>query len=266
MKCTVKKAIAILWNIFTAVPAHFFCDGREYKVEKGDVYILPKGSFHRYYTDDSWDKIWFNIDGTLVSNLLYSYGLQNTVVFKNFNNKQAFDDLYELTTSDKAVKEIMLTGAIKFHSIIQSLYDLRQKDISNVKVSTIKKMLDSHLYEKDISLKDIAKEIGMSQAQIISIFKSTFNMTPYQYFAKKRIEIACDLLLNSNMHIKEIAEMLNYADQPYFSNTFKKTMGLSPEKYRKMNANIIGQQANIHNKFKIETTENLPFDLKVERH
>lgn len=242
-----------------------FCNGREYRLEKGDAYILPKGSCHRYYATDTWDKIWFNIDGTLVSNLLYSYNLQNTVVFKRFNNKAVFDNLYELTNSSLPVKDIMTIGAIRFHSIIQKLYDFRQKDSVNIKVNTIKEILDNHLYEKDISLKNIANELCMSQAQVISIFKKTFDMTPYQYFAKKRIEIASDLLLNSNMQVKEIADMLNYADQPYFSNAFKKIMGVSPEKYRKMNVNIIQRQANIHNKFTVEATENLPFDLTVER-
>ena len=76
-------------------------------------------------------------------------------------------------------------------------------------------MLDSHIYERDISLKNIADNLCMSQAQIISIFKKTFNMTPYQYFSNKRAEIAASLLLNSNMQVKDIAELLNYADQPY---------------------------------------------------
>lgn len=243
-----------------------FCDGREYKVEKGDVYLLPKGSCHRYYANETWDKIWFNVDGTLVSNLVYSYGLQNSIVFKHFNNKQIFDELYEITNSNLSVREIMLRSAIKFHEILQSLYDFRIKDLIDIKVNTIKNLLDSHLYEKDISLKDIANELCLSQAQVISIFKKTFNMTPYQYFAKKRIEIAANLLLNSNMQVKEISELLNFADQPYFSNAFKKIIGVSPEKYRKMNINNIQRQSNIHNKFSVEATENLPFDLTVERH
>ena len=78
--------------------------------------------------------------------------------------------------------------------------------------------------------------------------------------------VQSDLLLNSNMQVKEISDLLNYADQPYFSNAFKKIMGVSPEKYRKMNINIIQRQANLHNKFTVEATENLPFDLMVERH
>lgn len=243
-----------------------FCNGKEYHVSKGDVYLLPKGSCHKYFPDKAWDKIWFNIDGTLVSNILYSYGLNDTIVFKNFNNKKMFEDFYKITNSKAPAKDIMLSAAIQFHIIVQRLYALKQKNILNSNVNTIKSMLDSSLYEKDVSLKNIANKLCMSQAQVISIFKRTFNMTPYQYFARKRIEIAATLLLNSNMQIKEIAELLNYSDQPYFSNAFKKIMGVSPEQYRKLNTNSHLTKSNINNKFLIEQAENLPFDLKVDRH
>lgn len=243
-----------------------FCDGKEFKVEKGDVYLLPKGSCHRYYPFKAWDKIWFNIDGTLVSNLIYSYGLDHTIVFKGVNNKKIFDELYEITNSQAPAKDIMFSAAIKFHSIIQLLYNHQQKNLFDTKVNAIKKMLDSHLYERDISLKNISNKLCLSQTQVINIFKKTFNMTPYQYFSKKRIEIAASMLLNSNMQIKEIAEQLNYSDQPYFSNAFKKVMGVSPENYRKMNLGNIQRKSNMHNKFPVEAAEHLPFNLKVDRH
>ena len=35
---------------------------------------------------------------------------------------------------------------------------------------------------------------------------------------------------------------------------------------KEMNINMIQRQANIHNKFTVEVTENLPFDLTVNRH
>ena len=237
------------------------CNGREYKVGKGDAYLLPKGSNHRYYPDKTWDKIWFNIDGILVSNLIFAYGLENTIVFKNFNRKKLFEDLFEITNS-----KIMLLASIQFHIIIQEMYNSLQRIATNSNVNKIKKMLDDNIYEKDISLKALAEKLCISQAQIINIFKRTFNMTPYQYFSKKRIEIAASLLLNSDTPIKEIAALLNYSDQPYFSNAFKKIMGISPEKYRKMNVNSDITKSNINNKILMEQAENLPFALKVDRH
>ena len=100
---------------------------------------------------------------------------------------------------------------------------------------------------------------------IVSIFKKAFNVTPYQYFAKRRIDIAASLLLNSNMQVREIAEALHYSDQPYFSNAFKKIMGMSPENYRKINLGSVQKISNIHSKVPLEVAENLPFNLKVDR-
>lgn len=240
-------------------------DNKVYRVEEGDVYILPKGVPHEYYPDEGWDKIWFNLDGTLVNNLIYSYGLEQNVVFKRINNKKIFDELYEITNSALPVKEIVQKAALKFHSIIQLLYTHLQKNVFDLKVSTIKKMLDSNLYERNISLKAIAAELHISQTQVISIFKKAFNMTPYQYFAKRRIDIAASLLINSSMQVKEIAEVLHYSDQPYFSNAFKKSIGMSPEQYRKVNLSSVQKISNIHNKVPLEVAENLPFNLKVDR-
>lgn len=240
-------------------------DGKVYRVEKGDAYILPKGIPHEYYPDEGWDKIWFNLDGTLVYNLIYSYGLEQSVVFKGIHKKELFDDLYEITSSNLPVKEIVQRAALKFHSIIQLFYAHQQTHVFDQKVSTIKKMLDSNLYEKNISLKAIAAELHISQTQVISIFKKAFNMTPYQYFAKRRIDIAASLLLNSSMQVREIAEALHYSDQPYFSNAFKKTMGMSPENYRKINLGSVQKISNIHTKVPLEVAENLPFNLKVDR-
>ena len=240
-------------------------NGKAYRVEKGDAYILPKGIPHEYYPDEGWDKIWFNLDGTLVYNLIYSYGLEQSVLFKRINKKELFDELYEITNSNLPVKEIVQKAAIKFHSIIQLFYAHQQTQVFDQKVSTIKKMLDSNLYEKNISLKAIASELHISQTQVIGIFKKAFNMTPYQYFAKRRIDIAASLLLNSNMQVKEIAEALHYSDQPYFSNAFKKIMGMSPENYRKINLGSVQKISNIHSKVPLEVAENLPFNLKVDR-
>ena len=241
------------------------CNGNTYHVNKGDAYLLPKGSNHCYYPDKSWDKIWFNIDGTLVTNIIFAYGLEHTVVFKNINNKQIFDEFYQITNSEKHTAEIMMEAAVQFHIIMQHLYSTIQNHSFNRKVSRIKELLDSNLYEKDISLKSIANELLISQAQVINIFKKTYNMTPYQYFAKKRLELAASMLLNSNLQVKEIAEILNYSDQPYFSNAFKKIMGVSPDKYRKMNTSFNLTKSNINNKFLMEQAENLPFNLKVDR-
>lgn len=243
-----------------------FCNGRKFTVRAGDVYLLPKGSDHRYYPDQSWDKIWFNLDGTLVSSLIYSYGLNDVIVFKNFGKKEYFDTLYDITNSRRPTEDIMFDASVQFHRIVQELYRSQQTFSFDGLFNRIKKMLDDNIYQKELSLAEIARQLCISQAQVINIFKRTYNMTPHQYFTKRRIEIAASLLLESKLQIKEIAELLNYSDQPYFSNAFKKYMGISPEKYRRMNVSHDLSHSNVNNKYMTEQDDNLPFLLKVERH
>lgn len=261
-----KKSYCYILEYVYEGSGTIFCDNKKYHVAKGDAYILPKGSSHSYYPDKNWDKIWFNIDGTLVTNLIVAYGLENTVVFKNVNNKQLFEQLYNITVSGAPLNEIIVSAAIQFHRIIQFLYCAAESnEVFDKKASKIKQMLDSNIYKKNFSLNSIANELHISQASVINIFKKSFNMTPYQYFTRKRLDTAASLLLNSNLQIKEIAELLCFADQPCFSNAFKKIMGISPEKYRKTNTNNNLVHANMNNKFQIEELENLPFDLTVHR-
>ena len=47
------------------------CGGESYRIEKGDVYILPAGFEHRYYSDkkEPWKKKWMNVSGELCERL-----------------------------------------------------------------------------------------------------------------------------------------------------------------------------------------------------
>ena len=227
------------------------CNDQTYRLDAGDAYILPKGSTHCYYPNESWDKIWFNIDGVLVSSLICAYGLQDTIVFKGFNNQKLFSDLYEITNMKTGTKEIMRHAATQFHIILQHMHDFITETLPDSNINAIKEILDLSLYQGDISIKEISEKFCISQIQLIKMFKKVFNVTPYQYFSQKRINIAASMLTDSNMSVKEISEALHYADQPYFTNCFKKIMGCSPTEYRRKNKDV-SSDANLNNKLFVE--------------
>lgn len=221
----------------------FICNGKQYHANAGDVIIMPKGSNHRYYADEQWTKIWFNVDGALVTNLLHTYNLENFIIFRDINNQKLFDDFYNLTSSSEPIEDIIFASAIKFHAIIQHLFLSRKETRLNTAYE-IKKLIDNDLYQGKISIKDIAKQLFISQTKLIEVFKNNYHATPYQYFTNKRLSIAASLLLSSNYSINEIAEMLNYADTASFSNAFKKNMGMSPKAYRTTNTNKLTHITN----------------------
>jgi len=82
-------------------------------------------------------------------------------------------------------------------------------------------------------IEELCQYISRSESQTIKIFKEAYGITPYAYFLDKKIRLAKDMLLNTNLSVKQIADHLHFADEYYFSNIFKKKIGVPPTKYRK---------------------------------
>lgn len=222
------------------------CDKKTYPLSAGDVYLLPKGSDHKYFPDknDPWKKLWFNIDGILVSSLIVSYGLQNKVVFKNFGDPALFEELFELTSKNLSKKEMLKAASLIFHKIMYALYDFENANSIKSGVNSIKGLIDANLYRNDFSLQEIADTLCLSKSHIINTFKKAYDQTPYQYFISQRIQLACSMLLNSQMTVNEISDALNFADQHYFTNVFKNITGMTPTQFKKTNAGDYIERSN----------------------
>ena len=79
----------------------------------------------------------------------------------------------------------------------------------------------------------LCKQVSRSESQTIRIFKKAFGVTPYAYLLAKKIDFSKKLLENTNLSISQIADKLCFADEYYFSNTFKNKVGIAPSTYRK---------------------------------
>ena len=58
-------------------------------------------------------------------------------------------------------------------------------------------------------------------------------MSPRQYVTKMKIDYAKELLMINRYNISEIAELCGFENVYYFSNVFKKQVGISPIAYIK---------------------------------
>jgi len=66
-----------------------------------------------------------------------------------------------------------------------------------------------------------------------SVFKKWRQGKPFiTYLTDYRMDIAADLMVNTNDKSYTIAEKVGYPDANYFSYVFKKRFGVSPSKYR----------------------------------
>lgn len=93
------------------------------------------------------------------------------------------------------------------------------------------KYLNKH-FRKSVSVDTLAELACLSKSQFHRQFKAAFNVAPFEYMKKLRIQNAVKLLQNSDLSIYEVGEQSGWKDQFHFSRIFKTAIGLSPGKYR----------------------------------
>lgn len=89
-------------------------------------------------------------------------------------------------------------------------------------------------YREDMNLKTLAYKYHMNASYLGQIFQKEVGCSFTQYLSSKKIEIAKDLILNTNMKINDIAKEVGYPDTSYFYRKFKQHYGVAPASLREM--------------------------------
>ena len=213
-------------------------DDKKFHVQPGDCYLLPAGSRHFYYSDPAnpWKKYWFNFSGTLIPDILRSYRINGQVLFRNYDLCQEFS---------RAVKELSCTPLeMRQHRFAGILMELLSRiahishlaESEDTKISAEGKILRQLLLEyfnaPPPPLALLAKKINRSESQMLRIFRRDFGTSPVAFLYEKKLEMAMNLLRNTDLPIKNIAAKLGFTDEFYFSRVFRKKCGKSPREYR----------------------------------
>ena len=86
---------------------------------------------------------------------------------------------------------------------------------------------------KDLSVKQTAEQLGISQKHLIHHLKKSTGLAPKAYQKLIRFNRSLAQLQNSQSSLTELAYRLNYTDQAHFIHDFKSHTGLTPNNYLK---------------------------------
>jgi len=98
-------------------------------------------------------------------------------------------------------------------------------------IQTLEYLLQN--YAKSHTLASLATAMGRSSGHLSNCFKQVLDRGPIDCLIRLRMQKACKLLAETKLPLRMIASAIGYQDAYYFSNAFKKYMGISPQKYRK---------------------------------
>lgn len=156
--------------------------------------------------------------------------------YLQFKKSSIFSEGYEFMLEDA------FFYAENMRDLNESVLDVINKSISqnpnsDQKLDTpefienIKDYLHEHV-SKQINLQSVCKKFGISQTYLSKLFNKYENTTFNNYLTSIRIEYATKLIKeNKDFYVKDIAAMVGYKDQFYFSRVFNSVMGMSPSAY-----------------------------------
>lgn len=131
------------------------------------------------------------------------------------------------TLSFPLLREEMVRDLLHFADMLTKLAQ-RERNI----IRDIADYIEQH-YHEEMTLQHISDRFFLSREYISRRFKQEFGENISDYITRIRIDKAKQLLRSPNLRIVQIAEIIGYQDEKYFSKVFKKTVGLSPNEYRK---------------------------------
>lgn len=92
-----------------------------------------------------------------------------------------------------------------------------------------------HHYAEDVSLDMVAQYVGMSTSWVSRRFSQECGCSIPQYLLDVRIERAKQLLIETDMHVFEVAQAVGMENSRYFGSLFRKETGMTPKAYREQN-------------------------------
>ena len=87
-------------------------------------------------------------------------------------------------------------------------------------------------FMQDISLESVAEKLFLSPNYLGWAFKKALNVTFREYLNEVRLKYARNLLLSTDLQLKEVAAYSGFNSVEYFSAVFKKKTKESPVKFR----------------------------------
>lgn len=238
------KQLEILY--FTEGDGIFMCDGTEYQVFPGDVFIINSNDLHYLcnckhtvnyviFIDPEFFKIADpNIE---IEHMSFEAVIRNDKLIQEYII-DAFEEFY----SCKEKRNMAIVGKVyalmahifrnyKKNSILQIEYKRK-----NTKRQTIQKIIKyiSENYNKKLTTVLLAEKFHISEQYLCRIFKKETLHTVHEYINNLRIKNALPLIRNTDEPISQIARRVGFDDTNYFSKVFKKYINMTPNEYRKM--------------------------------
>ncbi|HOJ12141.1 MAG TPA: AraC family transcriptional regulator [Clostridiales bacterium] len=245
-----------------------YINKQEFKIIKGDIFVIPPYIPHTIKTDEDSNIQIFefefvpefvNQDFESIANIesFFDFAyiepflvsesqvkprlnlvgkIQNEVenilteVLSEYNEKKPG---YLLVIKSLLLKLLVMVGR-EFTRDLENSESRTAFDRHRDSIFGAIKYIDEHFAE-DLNVEEVAKKFMLSQSYFSYLFKSITSKTFTEYVNDIRISKAMELLKDSDKRVLEICYEVGFNNVNHFNRLFRQQTGISPLAYRKQN-------------------------------
>lgn len=227
-------------------------------MNRGDMIVIHPGVFHTLYADNEckvynfiikkewiYDKVSFiSPSGSDMFKYLikskdedyYKYIIFRCSESDNNSNINFANKLIKCSKSDSP-----WTNMLEEAAMLEYLYSLGETyesvSLSKGMGSSSYKMINILMYMADnyntVTLEELSNKFFYSKTHICRLFFKNTGKSFNHTLTDMKINRACFFLKNTDMTVEDIARAVGYGSSEHFQRMFKKTIGLTPGKFRK---------------------------------
>ena len=200
------------------------------RLSEGAAIFIPKGVPVSYYGELTTS--WITFQGAVADLLAEHYGATDKVIICHAPDlRHQISECADILGKGHAEERLSVSA----YGIINDFFLRVRMSTSSTYLVKAKSFINES-FMRNLSVCDIASEVGISSSLLYRIFREEEGMSPMEYLRCIRLDHAGRLLLcGRDLRILDVCTRCGFSDAAYFCRVFKEHFGMTPREYRLKN-------------------------------
>ncbi len=215
---------------------------REYRVPKGHGFLVKIGrpEVCYFYPEDAvepWQFVYITFSGTVVDEMIADITERHGPIFQLDSSHEIVRWMQDAQSWND--EDCVIPAARSGQMVLDVLLGLaaskegeQHHSPGHDLVLRVRQVMADHL-QQNINVQHLAQHLNISREYLTRKFKEETGITPHEFIIRQKMLAACRWLKNGDMSSKEISAWLGYDEPAHFARTFKRSMGMTPTRFRR---------------------------------
>ena len=218
-------------------------DGKTYLLHENEGILIAPFLRHSYEKqgEEPWFTLFAVFTGTVESSIPQMLGNRRVILTHPDQGKRIAVILSESIRKYETLPVDEKQLSIDCYRLLMNFVDgvhtrkLAEDPLYQRYVEPVIREIESH-YDLDLTVEALSRQVYITPQYLTRLFRRFLNCSTYEYLTSCRIRRAKEFLItNPRLEIQQIARMAGFSDASHFIAIFRKTTGLTPLEFRKLN-------------------------------